>query len=192
MRTLLTAGGAVAVFAAVSPGSLAAAQYDPSDRAVAEVVSEDCTQPGASRATAKRGGPLGWLMRGGRDERDDEEGPDADVARQSVSIGYYLRSPLLTSLFSTVPCPPTSEKRAEAPPGPPVQPEHCARLVIRWQEGEEVVELRLPFMGASTAAGLRTVVSDHQARGEPLLVPTSFGETELSANAIREVRPGRC
>jgi hypothetical protein len=192
MRTLITAGGVLAVFAAVSPASLAAVQDDPLERVVMEAVREDCSQPGASRAATKRGGPLGWLMRGGRDDRDDEEGPDADVGRYSVSIGYYLRSPLLTSLFSTVPCPPAGERRAEAAASPAVQPEHCARLVIRGSEGEEIVELRLPYMGATPAAGLRTVVSDHQASGEPLLVPTGFGETELAANAIREVRPGRC
>jgi hypothetical protein len=65
-------------------------------------------------------------------------------------------------------------------------------LVVRGREGEEFVPLSLPYAGATTAERLRVIISEHQARGEPLLVHRPYGEHELAAVAIREVRSTPC
>ena len=138
------------------------------------------TTTGASTA-AKRTGPLGWLLRYNRDEDELER------TRIAAPISYYLRSPLLTSFFANAPCPQGTE-RATSNVG-----DECASLVVRGSYGDDLLEIALPQHGATSAARLRAVVSDHQARGEAMTfaVPGD-GEVEVAANAVREVQTRSC
>jgi hypothetical protein len=181
MRTLIATGCALAALAAV-PSSASArpalAALSDSGALVAY-----CAQPTSARnaAAAKRTGPLGWLMRATLSEDEDEP------ARFGMVMSHYLRSPLLTSFFSIVPCP--SDKRAD---GAEEGRTSCALLVIRGRDGEESLSIDLPVAGATTAAALRGIVSELQTRGEPFLLIQADGELELPAGAIREVRSAGC
>jgi hypothetical protein len=180
MRTLIATGCALAALAAVPSSALAGPRLEPLMDAAP--LAAYCAQPTSARtAAAKRTGPLGWLMRATLGEEEDEP------ARFGIVMSHYLRSPLLTSFFSLVPCP--SDKRAnEAEEGATA----CALLVIRGRDGEESLSVDLPVAGARTAAALRGIVSELQTRGEPFLLIQADGELELPAGAIREVRSGGC
>jgi hypothetical protein len=109
----------------------------------------------------------------------------------AAPISYYLRSPLLTSFFGAAPaCPPAADSVAvQASPAV----ETCAAVVVRGRTGDDLLSVGLPQYGATTAARLRAVVSDHQARGEALqFALAGDAEVEVPANAIREVRAGDC
>jgi hypothetical protein len=152
--------------------------------AVLEFVSE-CLPPNSARPAAegaRRTGPLGWLLKHARDE-DEAERP-----RLASPISYYLRSPLLTSFFGPVPCP-NGEKRPDS--AQPVS--ECATMSVRGREGEYLLELALPQLGAPDARRLRAVVSDYQARGEPLHVFTHGQiEVEVKPGSIRDVQSIAC
>jgi hypothetical protein len=177
MRIWLAAGS-LAVLALVPSPAAALPVAGPSLSEAAGIAL--CAQPNSTKG-AKRTGPLGWLMRGARDD-DDEP------ARFGMVMSYYLRSPLLTSFFNIVPCP-TQDRRLDESAG---GQERCALLVVRGREGEELMSVDLPQAGATTSARLRAVISEHQTRGEPFLILQADGELELPAGAIREVRSGGC
>lgn len=182
MRALLPCICALAAFVAV-PGSATAASSAADLQLDYGAAFAVCTPANTNRAAAKRTGPFGWLTRYSLEDEDLER------TRFGAVISYYLRSPLLTSFLSIVPCPQPVEKRGDAP-SPVVVVEECALLVIRDRDGDATIEVDLPFAGATTVARLRGIVSEHQARGEPLIVLQPYGELELAASAIRDVRGG--
>jgi hypothetical protein len=185
MVSLIPAACAALLCAAVPDAASAAA----SGLTAPEVVAGSfgaallCVQPNGSRSadSARRTGPLAWLMRQSREEDETER------TRLAAPISYYLRSPLLTSFFTVVPCPPGSDKRADG------AVEECAMLIVRRRDRDEALEVALPQLGASNAQRLRAVVSEHQARGELLhLSAGGYADLELPAAAIREVQERPC
>jgi hypothetical protein len=184
MLSLIPAACAAMICAATPDAAQPVATLAPVMHASAVAGFAMCALPArtaAGAAAAKRTGPLGWLMRYNRDEDELER------TRVAAPISYYLRSPLLTSFFANVPCPQAADKTAVE------SAEECATLLVRGRYGDDVIELTLPQYGATNAARLRSVVSDHQARGEAMhFSPNGYVEQEIPANAIREVQARAC
>jgi hypothetical protein len=179
MLSLIPVACAAVVCAAPLPASPAALLSVPVVTAGPGECVPSRTASGATTA-AKRTGPLGWLLRYNRDEDELER------TRIAAPISYYLRSPLLTSFFANAPCPQGTERVAGGA-------DECAALLVRGRDGDDLLEIGLPQHGATSAARLRAVVSDHQARGEALTFAVAGdGEVEVPANAVREVQTRSC
>ena len=120
----------------------------------------DQTSP-RQRRDRRPTGPLAWLFRLTRDH---------ELERSDRPFAFYLRSPLLSGLYS---CPPHATAGAK----PPEQIDDCAELTITTvAQQEHTIHVLLPQYEAKNVKRLRAFVDDRLESGEVVTLIMTGGE----------------
>ena len=173
-----TAGSAQSAAVATSPHPLmvSSADFDALDPPSGD---PECEPGLRQRAVRSRNpGPLSWLFRFDRTN---------EVGRHERPFAFYLRSPLLSGLYS---CPP----RASAGARPPEPMDECAELTITTDALEEhKIQVLLPQLEARNAKRLRSHIDEQLKRGEPVTVIMTGGEPfSIVPGGTRDVEARAC
>jgi hypothetical protein len=123
----------------------------------------ECPDQTAPRQRRERRpmGPLAWLFRLDRDH---------DLERSTRPFAFYLRSPLLSGLYS---CPPPTSAGAK----PPEPIDECAELTITTAaQQEHTIQVLLPQYEARNVKRLRAFVDDRLEKGQVVTLIMTGGE----------------